>query len=458
MEMTEALFGISDCTLENVSEETDKKTGRRYRKIAFKYNGEKPSICPKCGGKMYGHGSRIIKIVDVPQEIPVRWEVDVPRSQCTECNAMWRPIIGGIDETRNMSSRAFVDITQRSLRDAFQYVGDDYMLSANTVKNMFVDFLKVNEQMLKFKTPAFIGIDEIKVKKLGELTVITDLEHRTLFDILQGRNQITLTEYFMNLKGREDVLWVCSDMYRPFQKTIGSAMPNAKWAIDHFHVVMKANEAVDAVRRTMQDSMTKKDRIKTKRGLAYTLKTRAKDLDVEEASKIRAARVNEKLKPLATAYDLKEDFFNIYDDNKESKENAQKAFAEWEKSIPKDEIYDKFRELAGTVHNFYEQIFAAWDCPIAISNGFTECTNRIIRENNTRGRGYSFDVLRGRTLYRKSNLTSIITSGMAKLGPPIPEEGPTFHFEGSNEDDEDSDEDEYEPFPAVDPDTGEPFT
>lgn len=47
---------------------------------------------------------------------------------------------------------------------------------------------------------------------------------------------------------------------------------------------------------------------------------------------------------------------------------------------------------------------------------------------------------------------------MAKLGPPIPEEGPTFHFEGSNEDDEDSDEDEYEPFPAVDPDTGEPFT
>lgn len=104
------------------------------------------------------------------------------------------------------------------------------------------------------------------------------------------------------------------------------------------------------------------------------------------------------------------------------------------------------------------QIFAAWDCPIAISNGFTECTNRIIRENNTRGRGYSFDVLRGRTLYRKSNLTSIITSGMAKLGPPIPEEGPTFHFEGSNEDDEDSDEDEYEPFPAVDPDTGEPFT
>ena len=67
---------------------------------------------------------------------------------------------------------------------------------------------------LRFKTPAFIGIDEIKVKKLGELTVITDIEHRTLYDILQGRNQKTLTEYFMGLRDREKVQWVCSDMYR----------------------------------------------------------------------------------------------------------------------------------------------------------------------------------------------------------------------------------------------------
>ncbi|WP_353885993.1 transposase [uncultured Clostridium sp.] len=30
--------------------------------------------------------------------------------------------------------------------------------------------------------------------------------------------------------------WVCSDMYRPFEKSISDAMPNARWAIDHFHV------------------------------------------------------------------------------------------------------------------------------------------------------------------------------------------------------------------------------
>lgn len=34
-----------------------------------------------------------------------------------------------------------------------------------------------------------------------------------------------------------------------------------------------------------------------------------------------------------------------------------------------------------------------------------ECSNRIIRENNLKGRGYSFEILRGRTLYRKTNLS-----------------------------------------------------
>jgi transposase len=449
-EEIEKIFGISDCSFSKTSYRTDDKTKERYKVFEFMYDGELPDRCPKCGGKVYKHGKRTIHLTDVPAEIPVKWDVTVPRVRCRECKNIWMPTIKGIDEQRSLTSRAFTAIAQRSLRDAFKYIGEDYLLSGNTVKNIFVDFLNFHERMLQFKTPAFIGIDEIKVKRLGELTVITDLEHRTLFDMLQGRNQKTLTEYFMNLKDRDKVLWVCSDMYRPFQKTIGDAMPNATWAIDHFHVVMKANEAVDYVRRQIQGDMSKKDRIKTKRGLAYTLKTRANELQPDEASAIKACRDDDKLHPLAVAFDLKEDFFNIYDDNRESRDNAEAAFAEWEKSIPEDEIYAKFRDLAATVHNFYEQIFNAWDCPIAISNGFTECTNRLIRENNTRGRGYSFDVLRGRTLYRKTNLQRVLDGNLALIGPEIPADGPVFYFEGTEEDDESDDVD-------FDPDTGEIF-
>lgn len=48
-------------------------------------------------------------------------------------------------------------------------------------------------------------------------------------------------------------------------------MPNARWVIDHFYVVMKANEAVNAVRHEIQTKLLRNSRVKTKKGLAYTL-------------------------------------------------------------------------------------------------------------------------------------------------------------------------------------------
>ncbi|MDO4962298.1 MAG: ISL3 family transposase [Eubacteriales bacterium] len=450
-----AILGIEDCEIETVESQT--KKGRTYTGMNIRYAGKVPEVCPECGEKLYKHGTRPIELTDTPMGgQPCRWMVNLPRRRCVKCGYMWKASLTGIDEDRKITDRAMLDITEKALRNTFSAVADEYLLSVNTVKNVFVDFINNNRKDLRFVTPAFIGIDEIKIKKLGEVTVITDLEHRTLFDMLLGRNQKTLTEYFMNLADRDKVFWVCSDMYRPFEKSIADAMPNARWAIDHFHVVMKANEAVDAVRRVLQSTMKKTDRIKTKRGLAYTLKTRAKHLTLEEANKIRLCRSDKELQPLAIAFDLKEDFFNIYDENKTSKEAAQEAFRKWEESIPPDALYDKFRDLAKTVHNFYEQIFNYWDCPIQISNGYTECTNRLIRENSTRGRGYSFDILRGRTLYRKTNVKNLLMSGMVTIGPAIPETGPVFHYEGGDSDDYD-DEEELVAGVDFDPDTGEIF-
>lgn len=99
------------------------------------------------------------------------------------------------------------------------------------------------------------------------------------------------------------------------------------------------------------------------------------------------------------------------------------------------------------VHRFENQIFAYGDCPIAISNGYTECTNRLIRENNLRGRGYSFEVLCARTLYRKTNLRAMLEKGLIDVGPVIPEEQSVFHFESAREDEDEDLEDDYESFP-----------
>ena len=408
------------------------KDGTEYAELDLIYEGSIPDTCPVCGGKLYSHGNRKLTVTDTPfLGHPSKLTMNIPRRRCRDCQSIWRPEIREIDEKHLMTTRAFTDIAQKSLKQTFASVAEEYMLAQNTVKNTFTDFIREKEDTLRFKTPAFLGIDEIKIKKLGEITVITDLEHRTLYDMTQGRNQSSLTEYFSRLPDAEKVIWVCSDMYRPFEKSIAQALPNARWVIDRFHLVAYANRAMDEVRKSVQKGMTKKNRIRTKKGLAYTMRTRLKNLTPAEAAKIRSCRNDPVLAPLATAFDLKEDFFNIYDENMASKENAQNAFEEWEKSIPKDAMYDDFRKLAGTVHNFYEQIFNFWDCPITITNGFTECSNRIIRENNVKGRGHSFEILRGRTLFRRSNIETMLNNGTATFGPAIPVKGPVFHFEES---------------------------
>ena len=77
------------------------------------------------------------------------------------------------------------------------------------------------------------------------------------------------------------------------------------------------------------------------------------------------------------------------------------------------------RYLANTVHNFYEPIFAIWDCDIAISNGYTECSNRLTRETHLRGRGYSFDTLRAKVLLRNVNIEKAIREGSADYDGPV---------------------------------------
>ena len=117
------------------------------------------------------------------------------------------------------------------------------------------------------------------------------------------------------------------------------------------------------------------------------------------------------------AYDLKEDFFDIYDEHPSSRDDAEAAFDGWRASIPDAASFDPFRVLARTVENHCKYIFNYWDCPSRISNGYTECANRLINETDMRGRGYSFDTLRARALYRRQNLDRIIASNGLTIGP-----------------------------------------
>ena len=131
--------------------------------------------------------------------------------------------------------------------------------------------------------------------------------------------------------------------------------------------------------------------------------------------------VRQQIPELAIAYDFKEMFFRIYDEP--DKQKAKNAFEAWENCLP-SHGFELFKKLAKTVHNHYEDIFAYWDAPFPITNAYTEGLNGLIKMSNRLGRGYSYEIIRAKTLYSTEarKVGSGIRSGKGKVeyGPHIP--------------------------------------
>ena len=275
-----------------------------------------------------------------------------------------------------------------------------------------------------------MGIDEVNIAG-GYRCVITNLATNNVFDMLEYRTQDHLKPFFSDLKDRERVEWVCTDMWRPFKRSFSQYLPNAKLIIDKFHVVKMASEALDFERKKYQAKLARDDRIMVKKSIRWLTLKRPDNLSPAEQKALSVVR--ETIPELAVAYDFKESFFRIYDEP--DKGAAQRAFEAWENTLPDNELA-KFHELAKTVHNHYEDIFAYWDSPMQITNAYTECLNGLIKLSNRMGRGYSYEIIRAKTLYSKqarkvgsgvsriqaadSSIPTKSTSRMVEYGPHIP--------------------------------------
>ena len=363
--------------------------------ITVQPSGEHLETCPECGGRLYKHGQRINHFADTPLQMQaVKIEVVRTRYRCSGCKSMITPQLSFLDEKRRATHRLIQQVRKRCLDRTFTQLAEDTGVVVNTIKNITLDFVEELERDIKFETPTIMGIDELKLMGTYRC-VITNLAMNSLYDMLPERTQDTLIPYFAKLPDAEKVEWICSDMWRPFKKSFRLHLPNAKLVIDKFHVVRMASEALDTERKTLQSSLDRDARLNMKKHLRWILLRRPNSLTEDQQ---RILGNLEKWHPeFKEAYDLKEQFYNIYEAT--TKDDAIQKFHEWENSIPK--YLKSFHDVAKTVNNNFEEIFTYWDAPIRITNAYTEGHNGITRVANRMGRGYTFEVLRAKMLYNK---------------------------------------------------------
>ncbi len=352
--------------------------------------------CPECGKPLYRHGHRKIAFADTPQQMqPVRLEIDRPRYRCDACRKTLTLDLPFLDERRRATRRLVDAIRERCLGTTFRGLAEQTGLAVNSIKNIAQDLIEELEKTVRYETPVIMGIDELNLAG-GYRCIITNLATNSVFNMLEERTKAHMKPFFRDLPDREMVEWVCTDMWRPFKESYGPYLPNARLVIDKFHVVRMASDALEEERKKHQATLDRNERLKVKKSIRWLTLKRPRSLSPQEQEALKLVRTGIPL--LAEAYDFKEAFYGIYDEP--HKASAIRAFEAWENTLP-DGRFPKFHALARTVHNNYEDIFAYWDAPTRLTNAYTEGLNGLVKVANRMGRGYSYEIIRAKTLYAK---------------------------------------------------------
>lgn len=188
-------------------------------------------------------------------------------------------------------------------------------------------------------------MDEIAKRKGHKdyATVLSDLDKGILIEVIDSHEQTEIMETLMRqpLELREKVEEVSVDMWCGFPEIIKQTFPNAKIVTDRFHVMKAVNEELDEIR--------KQTKFKSKiKGAKWLLLKNKKDLNDEQLEKLEL--VLKQSKRLRKAYELKESFRAIYEDEKECEE-GKIAILDWLKKARK--VYSS---VISTIRNHLDYI------------------------------------------------------------------------------------------------------
>lgn len=319
--------------------------------------------------------------------------LDRKRYKCRDCGKTFSPQCGDISDKNRATDRLVKYVEDRAMLRTCTSVAHDIGLTEGTVRNILNSHIKALEAQYSFETPSILGIDEAHLNKKMRL-VLTNIEARKIIDLVSDRNKKTVISTFEKLKNKENVKWVAMDMWAPYRDAVYLSMPKAKVVIDKFHVVKMANTAVDAARKSIKADLPA-DQYKKLKKDKYLMLTRRRDLTVQQQFILSGWLVNHT--NLYDVYEAKERFFDIWDNKDYDSHSAYIAYSEWIDSIPTG-VKKYFSDIERACRNWHEEIFNYFDK--RITNAFTESSNNIIKHMYKQGRGYSFEVLRARVLFR----------------------------------------------------------
>lgn len=358
------------------------------------YVPPRTSSCLRCDSpdRARRYGVRARRFVDAPvRGKTVAGVLSVQRYRCSQCGLTFLDRAVELKKNSRLTERLVSYIERQSVGKNFLTVARETGVSENTVREIFTRFVERAGKRSIHETPAVLGIDDVYIGGVSRC-ILTDIERKKVINLLPKRDMSTIYGCLIQMGNKKNVKVVTMDMCRPFFETVKSVFLEAEVVIDTFHIQRMANQAVNTFLKELRVGLNSAQRRAYLHDRFILLK-RSFNLTAQE--KHTLLKWKKKLPPLAELYDLKEQFLGIWRFKERAK--AETAYDYWEESIP-FEIRFAFQDIITAFENWHHEIFNYFD--FRVTNAFTESANNLIKNIEKQGRGYTFEVIRAKILYK----------------------------------------------------------
>ena len=343
--------------------------------------------CSACGERAvlpHGQVERRFKTVPIGKK-RVTIVLPIQRVACRGCGRVRQVEIGFADPRRSYT-RAF----ERYALELCQYmtiqdVAHHLQVSWDVIKDM-----QKRDLQRRFSRPPLahlkqIAIDEIAIGAGRRfLTVVLDLQSGAVVFVGEGKGAAALEPFWKRLRRTPaEIEAVAMDMSPAYIWAVSHHIPWAVIVFDHFHIIKLFNEKLSVLRRQLHRAAQQQGQAQVLKGIRWLLLKNPENLDPRRKEKQRLAEALRLNRPLATAYYLKEDLRQLW--QQRDKTAATRFLEGWLVRARASRIRI-LQSFAKTLQRHAEGILAYYDYPI--STGPLEGTNNKIKTMKRQAYGF----------------------------------------------------------------------
>jgi transposase len=370
-----------------------------------------PAGCPVCGVIAHSHGRRVVELVDIPcfgRPARIRW-----LKRRWTCPAPTCPV-GTFTEQDERLAKPRALLTTRACWWAVRQLRGEHASVAGIARQLgtswrtvwcsiapLLEAMAADES--RFDGVKTLGVDEhiwhhVSVTERGpkELTGMVDLTRdqsgrvrARLLDLVPGRSGAVYRDW-LQARGeafRQRVEVATLDPFHGYKNAIDDQLEDATAVLDAFHVVKLGTQAVDEVRRRVQQEILghrgrKNDPLY---GIRTILRAGAEHLTDRQQQRLRRAiEADERHDEVFVAWQCAQQLRSVYHQRNpaEGQRIAKKIIA----SFPTCPIPEIAR-LGRTLRQWRQAFLAYFDTGGA-SNGGTEAVNGLIELHRRIARGF----------------------------------------------------------------------